>query len=33
MIGRKNVVAAKLKNKMKEFEGMTFFPSVHCVLY
>jgi hypothetical protein len=34
MIGKNNNVAAKLKkNKAKEFEGTTYFRSLHCILH
>jgi hypothetical protein len=33
MIGTSNGVAAKLKKRMKEFEGTTSFFSLHCILH
>jgi hypothetical protein len=33
MTGKNNGVAAKLKNKKKEFEGTTSFRSLHCILH
>jgi hypothetical protein len=33
VIGKNNGVAAKLKKKMKEFEGTTSFRSLHCILH
>jgi hypothetical protein len=33
MLGKNNGTAAKLKNKMKEFKGMTSFLSLHCILH
>jgi hypothetical protein len=32
MIGKSNCVAAKLKKRMKEFEGKAFFFSLDCIL-
>jgi hypothetical protein len=33
MIGKNNGVAAKLRNKMKEFRRTTSFRSLHCILH
>jgi hypothetical protein len=33
MVGKNNGVPAKLKNKMKECEEMTYVVSSHCILH
>jgi hypothetical protein len=33
VVGKKNVVAAKLKKKVREFKELTSFFSFHCIFH